>query len=335
VLQPPEFLYLELNENCNLRCEHCTFWKTDFRLTLSPEAREDIIAGFAAMGGRTLVTCGGEASLEGEAFWAHHASARRHGLRSFTVTNGTRITEANAPRWLAEGPTEITVSIDSHDPVLHDKWRGLPNWQRATQALRLLVERRKRPGMAKPRIFAMTIVGERNYRDLPKLFELVLGDIGADKLKLNIAQMTFGATPVGGDVWFAANAPRDADDLLRVIEECDAKWGIQRNPQWKRDVWMYCNSVKVGANALLGRRSVGQTERNICNSGERNIWVNHKGVARLCPSTRFPGVKVRSGEDLRNFWKSASWRGEMAGCRDYCGISHSVRREASTMQVAE
>jgi MoaA/NifB/PqqE/SkfB family radical SAM enzyme len=321
---------VELNEACNLRCEHCSFWKTDFKLVLSKEAREDIIATFADMGGETVVTCGGEASLEGESFWEHHASARRHALRSFTVTNGTRITEKNVQRWLTEGPTEITVSIDSHDPTEHDKWRGLPNWHVATGALRRLLVERVAGG---PRVFAMTIVGERNYRDLPKLFDLVLGDIGADKLKLNIAQMTFGATPPGGDEWFAANAPRDADDLLRVIETCDEKWGIQRNPQWKRDVWMYCNSVKVGANALLGRRSVGQTERNICNSGERNIWINHKGVAQLCPSHKFPGAKVRTGEDLRNFWKNASWRGEMAECRDYCGISHSVRREPSTMRV--
>ena len=327
----PEFLYVELNEACNLRCEHCNFWRTKFRSGLSPEARESIMEGFAELGGRIVVTCGGEASLDKEAFWHHHATARRLGLRSFSVTNGTRITEENAPRWLAEGPTEITVSLDSHDPELHDKWRGLPNWHTATRALRLLTERRRRPGMAKPKVFAMTIVAERNYRDLPKLFDLAIGELGADKLKLNIAQMTFGATPPGGDEWFSANAPRDADALLRIIEECDEKWGIQRNPQWKRDVWMYCNSVRVNADALLGRKRVGETQWNICNSGERNIWVNWKGVARLCPSVRWPGVKVRNSEDVKNFWKNAEWRGQMTECRDYCGISHSVRREASTV----
>jgi MoaA/NifB/PqqE/SkfB family radical SAM enzyme len=280
------------------------------------------------MGGRTVVTCGGEASLDGPEFWALHAAVRRHGLRSFSVTNATRITSQNVHRWVTEGPSEITVSLDSHDPVLHDQWRGLPNWHTATRGIRRLLKARASDG---PRVYAMTIVAERNYRDLPKLFDLVLGDLKADKLKLNIAQMTFGSVERGKDEWFKANAPKDADALLRIIGECDEKWGIKRNPQWKRDVWMYCNSVQVNGDALRGRNGVGQTERNICNSGDRNIWVSWKGVARLCPSNRWPGLKIKTGLDLENFWKNAAWRGQMRDCRDYCGISHSVRREPSTV----
>lgn len=328
MLNPTTF-YCELNELCNLACEGCTFHKTERRLSFSDDLITGLISEFAAMGGSTVVTCGGEASLEGERFWNLHRSARAAGLRSFSVTNGTRITAANARRWVTEGPSEITVSLDSHDPAKHDKWRGLPNWHVATGAINRLLA--ARDGIS-PRVYAMTIVAERSYRDLPDLYELVLGKLGADKLKLNMAQPTFGF--VKDDKWFAENCIKDPDDLIRVIQACDHEWEIDRNPQWLADVRMYCESVLRNADAAKGRRGAGETEWNICNSGERNIWLSWKGGARLCPSAVFPGARIRTPADLRNFWQTATWRDEMASCKRYCGISHSVRREPSLRRAA-
>ena len=325
----PQILYVELNERCNLRCEHCEFWKHDRQLGMDDALLRQIVQEFSAMGGKTVVTCGGEASLEGYRFWNLHAAARACGLNSFSVTNGTRITPSNAIRWATAGPSEITVSLDSHDRTLHDQWRGVPNWQVAVRALRLLLAERI---SSDPRVYAMTIVAERNYRDLPRLYDLVLGDIKADKLKLNIAQPTFGYTK--DDQWFADNCVKDPDALIMVIEACDKEWGIQRNPQWMKDVHMYCTSVLANGDAASGRRGTGETERNICNSGDRNIWLSWKGTGRLCPSAVFPGRRIKSGADLRDLWETATWRGEMRVCRRYCGISHSVRREPATLRAS-
>jgi len=322
---------MELTRRCNLACEHCEFHKSSRDLELSSRQMMSILDGFAQMGGKTVVTCGGESTLTGEMFWLLHRHSRELGLQTFTVTNGTRVTEMNKDRWLISGPSEITLSLDSHDPALHDEWRGKPNWHVVVAALTRLLKRRAEMGRENPRIYAMTIVAERSYRDLPKLFDFVLGELKADKLKLNIAQPTFGF--LRKDDWFAANAPNDPDNLIRVIERCDEKWGINRNPRWLEDVHMYCSNIQRDSSAIRGRHHIGVTDRNICNSGDRNIWVSYKGTAALCPSAVFPGKKVKSGADVQAMWDGATHRQEMRECRNLCGISHSVRREPSTLQA--
>jgi len=329
-LPPPEYLYVELTRRCNLRCEHCDFYKSKRDLEMSDATLMEIVSTFSRIGGRVVVTCGGESSLTGERFWTLHRHARAMGLESFSVTNGTRITDSNVDRWLTEGPSEITVSLDSSRPEKHNDWRGLPNWHQAVKGTAALLNRRVELE-AKTKIYLMTIVAERNYRDLPDLYYLAYRDLGVDKLKLNIAQPTFGFRRE--DTWFAQNAPKDPDELIRIISSCDKNYGIKRNPQWLSDVHMYCSAVQRDESAIGGRHRIGQTDWNICNSGDRNIWISYKGTARLCPSAKWPGERIRSGQDIVRLWRNAHWREQMRGCRDLCGISHSVRREPSLLRI--
>ena len=46
----------------------------------------------------------------------------------------------------------------------------------------------------------------------------------------------------------------------------------------------------------------------------------------------FPGMPLRKAGDLTRFWESAEFiRRSMRRCNQFCGISHSVRRESSTI----
>ena len=77
------------------------------------------------------------------------------------------------------------------------------------------------------------------------------------------------------------------------------------------------------------------TQEHICNTYERNIMVDHYGMARLCFSSGFPGRQLTAPGDLIRFWNGAEpIRARMRSCNAYCGISHSVRRETSTMREA-
>ena len=60
--------------------------------------------------------------------------------------------------------------------------------------------------------------------------------------------------------------------------------------------------------------------------------IDHYGLARLCFSTAFPGKMLRNPGDLKDFWEGASRiRARMSRCNQFCGISHSVRRQSSTL----
>ncbi|HUH91664.1 MAG TPA: radical SAM protein [Casimicrobiaceae bacterium] len=335
-MRPPEFLFIQINKRCNLRCQHCDFWQLnddDRPRYLSTGRRREVLDEFAAMGSDgKVVICGGESMLDLEDYFDIARTSRSLGLRCLSVINGTRVRDRErADRMILEGPHEISVSLNSHRAELHDRTRGIPGaFDKAVKALRLLLAARNRH-RAPTRIYAMGLIFDENYRELDAFYDFVLNDVGADKLKLNFIQPSFGHNgPV--DEFFARHHRVDPDVLHAAIGECDRKYKLGLNPVWRDQVRMYFRSLAKAADVSKGWSSRSGTEEHICNTYDRNIMVDHYGVARLCFSTMFPGFPLRERGDLHKFWHSAEFiRGAMRRCNQYCGISHSVRRESSTL----
>jgi sulfatase maturation enzyme AslB (radical SAM superfamily) len=335
-LAPPGFLFLQINKRCNLRCQHCDFWKLDDDdrpRYLSPARRREVLGEFAALRpGGAVVICGGESMLDLEDYFAVAGASRELGLRCLSVINGTRVLDRErADRMVLEGPHEISVSLNSHRADLHDRTRGVKGaFDKAVKALRLLLEARAR-NHTDTRIYAMGLVFDENHRELDAFYDFVLNDVGADKLKLNFIQPSFGHEGAE-DEFFANHHGVDPDVVFESIGECDRKYGLGLNPVWREQVRMYFRSLRGAADIKRGWGSRTGTSEHICNTYERNIMVDHYGVARLCFSHLFPGMPLRKAGDLARFWESAEFiRRSMRRCNQFCGISHSVRRETSTI----
>jgi MoaA/NifB/PqqE/SkfB family radical SAM enzyme len=261
---------------------------------------------------------------------------------------------------VSEGPAEITVSLNSHRAEVHDATRGVTGaYNKAVGALRLLLAERARQGhgpalagpgapppggcaeaqnrdLAGPRIYAMAVLCELNYRELDQFYDFVLRQVGADKLKLNILQPTFGPPTLWyRDRFFERHSIQDEEELATIIRACDAKYGLRINPAWLDQVLMYLRSVRRNGRGTWGWRGGRGTEQPICNSYERNIMVDLEGRARLCFNPAFPATRLSAPGDLARFWESSDGlRQRMSRCRRYCGISHSVRRESATLPAA-
>ncbi len=336
--KPPRFLFIDINQQCNLRCKHCLYWaREEVALPghISVARRNEIVAEFAELSAHgTVVVCGGESMLNPERYFPITQQCRTLGLGCFSVINGTQVTdEAMAERLIAEGPSEITVSLNSHRREVHDRTRGVIGaFEMATRAIRLLLAARQRLGLATP-VQAMAVVCEQNYRELDAFYDFVLHDLQADKLKLNFLQPTFGPlTTMVDDKFYRENLIVDVDDLGRIIAACDRKYHLNLNPEWIRVVELYHRSVLANGDAAKGWAGKGTSEP-ICNSYERNIMVNMSGEARLCFSTGFPGTRLKQWGDLTRFWwGNDRLRRKMARCTQYCGISHSVRRVSATLK---
>lgn len=337
-LPPPRFLFLQINKRCNLRCEHCDFWKlddADRARYLSQARRREVLAEFAGLNpAGAVVICGGESMLDLEDYFDVCASARALGLRCLSVINGTRVRdEALAERMIREGPHGISVSLNSHRRELHDRTRGVAGaFDKAVGALRLLIAARARaPESSGTEIHAMGLIFDENYLELEDFYAFALQDVGVDKLKLNFLQPTFGQLGEA-DPFFAEHHQVDADRLVEVIRRCDARFGLGLNPVWLEQVHMYFSSLRGCADAGRGWGSHTRTREHICNTYERNIMVDHYGMARLCFSHAFPGMRLEKPGDLGLFWREAEFvRSAMRRCNQFCGISHSVRRETSTI----
>lgn len=336
MITPPQFLFVHVNKRCNLRCQHCDFWRLDDsdRQNYLPWSRQrEILEEFAGMNpaGRVVI-CGGESMLDLEHYFSIAGTCRRLGLRALSVINGTRVRdERMAERLVGEGPHEISVSLNSQRRELHDETRGLQGaFDKAVRALRLLLKARDRVGNTDTRIYVMGLVFDGNYQELDAFYDFVLNDIGADKLKLNFLQPSFGHQ-APEDRFFLDHHGVDPERLVATIRQCDAKYRLGLNPAWINQVGMYFRSLQASRTIQLGWSDRSGTSEHICNSYERNIMVDHYGVARLCFSTLFSGARLNEFGDLRRFWEGAeAIRGAMRWCNHYCGISHSVRRETST-----
>lgn len=334
---PPRFLFLQTNQRCNLRCTHCFYWQlTDANKAsyLSLARRRELVSEFAELGGQTVVTCGGEPMLDFEDYFDLMAAARSSGLRCLSVVNGTRIqTAAVADRMIAEGPSEITISLDHWNPVEHDRLRGKSGAHRlAVNALELLLSARLRARARTP-IYIMTILSEDTWPTLDQFYGFALARLGVDKLKLNILQPSFQAA--GGDEYFAGARVSDPAACMAMIRECDRRWDISRNPAWLAAVDMYLRSVERCSSPLLGWANLRGTDEAICNSYDRNIMVDLVGRARLCFSTTYPSEPLNARGDLARFWNETSLpiRESMIGCTQFCGISHSVRKEPALLPL--
>ncbi len=336
----PQFLFVHVNKRCNLRCQHCYFWKendNDRHNYLSWERKREIITEFSEMNPRgKVVICGGEKLLDIEDYFLITKECRNLGLRAIGVTNGTLINNFDiAERLIYEGAHEISVSLDSHKEELHDEARGVKGaFNKAVRALRLLLDARKRLN-SDTRIYVMGLIFSRNYEDLDGFYDFVLNDIGADKLKLNFIQPTFGYSGKI-DQFFANNYQIDPERLEKIILYCNEKYGLNINPIWLKQAKMYFRSLNKGFDVYKGWCAESKTEEHICNSYERNIMVDLYGYASLCFSQDFPKIKLFKKGDLRRFWEESDHiRDLMRKCNKFCGISHSVRRESSTLNRSE
>jgi MoaA/NifB/PqqE/SkfB family radical SAM enzyme len=336
--QPPKFLFVDINQHCNLKCQHCMYWKRqEVALPghISVQHRSEIIGEFARLSpGGTVVICGGESLLNPERYFPITRQCRELGLRCFSVINGTKVTdEAAAERMILEGPSEITVSLNSHRADVHDETRGrMGSFDLAVGAIRLLLDARRRLQIHKP-VYAMAVICERNYRELDDFYAFVLQDLQADKLKLNFLQPTFGPLEtMADDQFYRTNVIADYEELIRILEACNRKYRLNLNPQWIRVVECYHRSVQANNDASKGWLGKG-TDQPICNSYERNVMVDLFGQARLCFSNAFPGMQLARPGDLAKFWfGNDRLRRKMSKCRHYCGISHSVRRVSATQR---
>jgi hypothetical protein len=345
LIPPPEFLFLTINEVCNLRCQHCDYWRTKQPAldVISLERQGAILAEFADLNPNgKVVICGGEPMLDVNTYFHVCTFSRQLHLRTLSVSNGTMITTPEAAsRVVLTGPDEISISLDGPTEEIHDRLRGRKGaFQQATTALRLLVEARDKHYILKdhPKIYAMGLLTKSTHTFLDEWYQLVLKDIGADKLKLNALQPSFLHTRIGqrrgSDDFFAKESQVDSDVLAQGLATCAAKYGLSFNPIWVHQVVKYFRDLSGKPDLAKGWDGNFTTEEHICNSPERNIMIDLNGRASLCFSSMFPHVELKEPGDMRKFWEgSLALKAEMGKCNALCGISHSVRREHSSLKV--
>jgi AdoMet-dependent heme synthase len=143
-LRPVGVLELEvrLDWRCNAQCKFCGVWKYSREGMLPLERWRTVFGELAGAGLAHVLFTGGEPML-----YPHFLEIIEYvdslGVGTAVITNGSLLDEARVGRLSALAHLrQITVSLDSADPQVHDevrKMRGL--FRRATRGMALLRER--------------------------------------------------------------------------------------------------------------------------------------------------------------------------------------------------
>jgi radical SAM protein with 4Fe4S-binding SPASM domain len=143
----PLYIAWEITHRCNARCLHCYSASgpdSSCADELSTGEALDVIDQLAEAGLLMLAFSGGEPMMRPD--WrtlVRHAV--ESGLGVNVGTNGSTVTARTAGILKSLGIHSVTVSLDSHDPAVHDRFRQSPGlFTRTVAAIRFLVERRVR-----------------------------------------------------------------------------------------------------------------------------------------------------------------------------------------------
>jgi radical SAM protein with 4Fe4S-binding SPASM domain len=123
---------------CPLRCAHCYVNAGEHEATgvLSTEEAFAVIDQICELGRPVVILSGGEPLMREDIFRIARYGTEK-GLTMAMGTSGILIDEKTAREIRNSGIRKVAISIDSADPAMHDRFRGLPGaWERAVQGIR-------------------------------------------------------------------------------------------------------------------------------------------------------------------------------------------------------
>lgn len=319
----PSWLYLEINNVCNLRCKQCHIWMNDPAGpgTLQLEEQKRILRDFAEWPGDVpsrVVLGGGEPLLNPERVLPLIRFARELGLRIEILSNGSLIDEPMARELLEVPPTAIHISLDAPVAEAHDRIRGMRGaFDRVVENLRRLRTLRG------TRAMKLSINALLCKSTLPYLSDHVrfLRELGADQVRFLPLAPTIGNARAR-DPFFETESAVSEEDLARHF---DPLLRIAREDAFivnsAADL-AFIRRYFAAPGSVLGQEAV-------CEAGAKTMMIDQFGGVTFCYYMvpvfgEHPIHNVRRpGESLRELWNkdsSRALRRNMLKCQEPCGL---------------
>jgi len=191
-LTGPMLAIISPSYHCNLRCEMCNFWKKKGGRELEKEDFYKVMNELFDMHTPMISFSGGEPFLRKDIFELVKYASNNAVVH--IASNGTRITGTIAKRIRELEVDGVSISLDSSNPEIHNKIRGVTNsFDHTLNGLKTLVKETKN---SKTVIDVITLVTEDNFQEIFKTVQLVntigidtVGIIPIHKLNQNVHRM--------------------------------------------------------------------------------------------------------------------------------------------------
>ncbi len=287
----PDHPAWEVTARCNLKCLHCHVGAQEEALKeLTTLEGKKLIEELRKVNEfRMLVYTGGEPLVRQDLFELLDYSARL-GFINVIATNATLITKKVAQELKKRGVRGAAVSIDSPDPLIHNRIRNHENaFDLALQGIKALAEE----GI--PLQINVTAM-EYNFESLGGLLEL------AERYKAIVVLM-YQLIPVGrgGAIRNASLDIEQNEILLKFIQSKQRDISAIVEPVAGPQYWPYLFSRKKNRGFL---KKLGESLFHGCSAGKGFVYIKANGDVWPCPFININAGNVRE-QSFSDIWSKS------------------------------
>jgi radical SAM protein with 4Fe4S-binding SPASM domain len=162
----PVILVWEITRSCNLHCVYCHVGadQNPMKDELTRREKLELVQQVAEAGTNALMIAGGEPLTSPDLPEMIH-QARRRGLYTVLITNGTLLSFENALCLKGAGLDYVKVSIDSVLAEIHDALRGKGCWKKAIAGIQNAVDAGIDTGIS-------ITATQANFSEIPKIVQM-------------------------------------------------------------------------------------------------------------------------------------------------------------------
>lgn len=312
----PRFCCIAATDYCMLRCKMCNKWKEPLpkpEETPTLDEWKNFIAAFRELvdDGFEMDFGGGEA-LSMPGILELVSFAKDKGFRTTMASNGYLINKEMAQRIADSGLDAVSLSLDSTDPEVHDRMRGVAGvHQRVLDALGNLAKYAKHTKKG-----ICCIIMNKNLDDLGKMVQWTQDNEQVDWLYFMVVVQPNYSGPLTDD-WrdeYKYLWPENKTKVLSIMDTLIAlkqanHSKISNRVEHLRAYKAYFNSPQKLVNKAK------------CIVGGRAISVNSYGFMQLCLFKDFIG-NIRD-HDIRKIWYSQDAdliRSNVDACKTNCHL---------------
>ena len=306
----PSFLMLNVTERCNSRCTYCPVWQSGGRVTpVTPSEYESLFRDAKALGAWQVVLSGGEPLLNQDLEQVIQL-ASAPGFLVVVVTNGINLTEHRANSLASAGLRVITLSLDTLDPEVYFKLRGVPI-EGALRALCLLEEMVAGKAL---RATLNCVFSAQNHTQIPE----VVARATAHEMSVQIQVChTFGQPELNHLAAMPENLSDIQDSVDRLVEMKNDGYHIGSSIAYLRHIptFLFERRLPVGYE---------------CAYGELAITVDSQ--LDLLPCWYLPPIGNLRRAPLTSLWNSDTFvmmreamrQGQCPGCWLVCNADWEI-----------
>jgi len=180
-IAPPLTTSISITQRCNSKCYYCDIWKwQNFIPDPTIEELKRIFSSLSNLGVKVVSLSGGEPLLRKD-IEEVISIVKSYNMRAQIVTNGILLSKEKIIKLVKSGLDCVTLSLDTTDPEIYQKLRGVP-FKIAERALELLIySKEENPHMD---VAISCVINRYNIGKLLPLAEKIT-DISKGKILIN------------------------------------------------------------------------------------------------------------------------------------------------------